>query len=320
MVRALAEFGLDGPLPDVQLTVDSPLEDRRAFATDERGGRRRGAERVSRRPFRTSRVSPRQRRPSPAGRQRHHAVRQPPEGGPLPALVHLHGGGMAIGSATDAGSCAWPRISRRHRTCRRRSRVPQLRRQARPAPVSGGSQRLRGRCPVDLRQPRRARRIASDRGRRIRRRQSDTDRRAQGQTGRLAGRDRRPLRAVSLPVEPLAEVLEELPSLHENDGYFIGLKGLALLGSLYDPTGEHMQTTRRLGRDGDRRGAGRTAAACHLGQRARSAARRGAPLLPQAGARRGLRGWADGGGHLPRRRSAVAEVPCPTSSPRVCAT
>ncbi|HYR14546.1 MAG TPA: alpha/beta hydrolase, partial [Mycobacterium sp.] len=32
MVKAFAQFGLDGPAPDIALTVDSPLEDRRAFA------------------------------------------------------------------------------------------------------------------------------------------------------------------------------------------------------------------------------------------------------------------------------------------------
>ena len=35
------------------------------------------------------------------------------------------------------------------------------------------------------------------------------------------------------------EAPDELPSLRECDGYFIGLKGLALMGSIYDPTGEH---------------------------------------------------------------------------------
>ena len=32
MVKALAEFGLDGILPEAPLSVDSPLEDRLAFA------------------------------------------------------------------------------------------------------------------------------------------------------------------------------------------------------------------------------------------------------------------------------------------------
>jgi acetyl esterase len=33
MVKAFAQFGLDGRLPAAPLTVDSPLEDRIAFAT-----------------------------------------------------------------------------------------------------------------------------------------------------------------------------------------------------------------------------------------------------------------------------------------------
>jgi acetyl esterase len=32
MVKAFAQFGLDGPAPAIPLTVGSPLEDRRAFA------------------------------------------------------------------------------------------------------------------------------------------------------------------------------------------------------------------------------------------------------------------------------------------------
>ena len=38
-----------------------------------------------------------------------------------------------------------------------------------------------------------------------------------------------------------AEVCEDLPSLAENDGYFISCEQLALLGSLYDPDREHSQ-------------------------------------------------------------------------------
>jgi acetyl esterase/lipase len=35
------------------------------------------------------------------------------------------------------------------------------------------------------------------------------------------------------------EQCEDLPSLQECDGYFIDCPGLAVMGSLYDPTGEH---------------------------------------------------------------------------------
>ena len=56
--------------------------------------------------------------------------------GALPGVVHLHGGGMAISSAADTGYVRATRIPRCDRSCRRRRGIPQLRRQARPAPVS----------------------------------------------------------------------------------------------------------------------------------------------------------------------------------------
>ena len=46
MVAALAPLGLDGRLPQPQLTVDAPLEDRLAFVTETRGGHRGGPRRV----------------------------------------------------------------------------------------------------------------------------------------------------------------------------------------------------------------------------------------------------------------------------------
>ena len=67
---------------------------------------------------------------------------------------------------------------------------------------------------------------------------------------------------------------DDLPSLQENDGYFLSGLHLALFGSVYHQRGER-DRRHLLGRGRNRRRVDRPAAACHLGQRTRSAARRG---------------------------------------------
>ncbi|MCV7278406.1 alpha/beta hydrolase fold domain-containing protein [Mycolicibacterium flavescens] len=105
MVKAFAAFGLDGRLPAAPLSVDSPLEDRIAFATmseegmgailDALGGQLPVVEGVT---TTTTTIA------GPDGNDIPLFVSTPDERqGPLPAVVHLHGGGMAIGSAADTG-------------------------------------------------------------------------------------------------------------------------------------------------------------------------------------------------------------------------
>ncbi len=104
MVAAFAPLGLADVLPDAPLTVDSPIEDRLAYcaAAEEAIG---GVLDV----FALA-------APAPEGvttatvtitggddNELTLFVSRPDRAeGPLPALVHLHGGGMAIGSAADA--------------------------------------------------------------------------------------------------------------------------------------------------------------------------------------------------------------------------
>ena len=106
MIAALAPFGLDGLLPLPPVTPDSPLPDRVAYVTE--------AEEVHRR---TS--STRWRRIAPVAEavtNETTTIRgddgnditlyiSRPSGATaiLPCIVHIHGGGMAFGSATDIG-------------------------------------------------------------------------------------------------------------------------------------------------------------------------------------------------------------------------
>jgi acetyl esterase/lipase len=102
MVKALAEFGLDANMPEAPLTVDSPFEDLLAFAALNEEGvgavlNAFGAAvpDVAGVTTTTTTIS------GPDGNDITLYVSRPDRAGTLPALVHLHGGGMAIGSATD---------------------------------------------------------------------------------------------------------------------------------------------------------------------------------------------------------------------------
>lgn len=103
MVAALAQVGLDSNVPTVPLTIDAPLEERLAYAVmcEEGIGAVLGL-------FATG-------GPEPTGVTTTTAtitgedgndvtlyISRPDVAGPLPAVVHLHGGAMAIGSAADA--------------------------------------------------------------------------------------------------------------------------------------------------------------------------------------------------------------------------
>ena len=111
MVKALAEFGLDGILPEAQLSVDSPLEDRLAFAAlNEEGvgavlaSFGQAVPDVEGVTTTTTTIT------SEDGNDVTLYVSRPDQAGASPAVVHLHGGGMAICSAT------MPPVRLRHRT------------------------------------------------------------------------------------------------------------------------------------------------------------------------------------------------------------
>jgi acetyl esterase len=108
MVKAFAQFGLDGPAAAIPLKIDSPLEDRRAFATaSEEGmgamfealaGELPAVEGVS---TTTTVIT------GGDGNDLTLYVSRPTDAdGALPCIVHLHGGGMAMSSAADIGYLA----------------------------------------------------------------------------------------------------------------------------------------------------------------------------------------------------------------------
>lgn len=105
MTKAFAPFGLDGRLPAVPLSVDAPLEERIAFATmsEEAMGailNALGGDLPAVGGVTTTETTI----PGPDGNDIPLFVSTPDDAdGPLPAVVHLHGGGMAIGSAADIG-------------------------------------------------------------------------------------------------------------------------------------------------------------------------------------------------------------------------
>src|ERR1700692_3092661 len=102
MVAALAQVGLDSNAPTVPLTIDATLEERLAYAAmcEEGVGAGLGlfaagipdANGVT---TTTTTIT------GEDGNDVTLYISRPDVDGPLPAIVHLHGGGMAIASAAD---------------------------------------------------------------------------------------------------------------------------------------------------------------------------------------------------------------------------
>jgi acetyl esterase len=102
MVKAFAQFGLDNNAPEAPITFDAPLEDRRAFAAMVEEGIGavlsafgQGVPDADGVVTTTTAIT------GEDGNEVTLYVSRPDSAGNLPALVHLHGGGMAIASATD---------------------------------------------------------------------------------------------------------------------------------------------------------------------------------------------------------------------------
>lgn len=102
MVAALAQFGLDANMPVVPLTIDAPLDERLAYAEmceagigavlDAFASGVPDADGVT---TTTTTII------GEDGNDVTLYISRPDADGPLPAVVHLHGGGMAIASAAD---------------------------------------------------------------------------------------------------------------------------------------------------------------------------------------------------------------------------
>lgn len=109
MIAALAPFGLDGLLPLPPVTPDSPLPDRLAFATQSEevivamltalAERAPAADGVT-----TEALTIK----GDGGNDVTLYISKPSAAAPLlPCIFHIHGGGMAFGSATDLGYVRW---------------------------------------------------------------------------------------------------------------------------------------------------------------------------------------------------------------------
>ena len=225
--------GSTDTLPTAPLTVDSPLEDKRAFAAmnEEVVGAvldAFGAGRAGRRGRHDDDHHHHWRR-----RQRHHALHQPPRPwrAPLPALVHLHGGGMAIGSATDVGYARGREYLAAHRACRRRCRVPQLRRassaRTRIRPVSTTAQPLSdGHSPTAAISASSHLIVGGESGGGNLTLTVAHKAKREGWIHEIAGFYAQCPYISNRWHEPP----DELPSLRECDGYFIGHQQLAMMG------------------------------------------------------------------------------------------
>ncbi|ADT97505.1 alpha/beta hydrolase fold domain-containing protein [Mycolicibacterium gilvum] len=243
MVEAFAGFGLDGRFPSSGLTVDSPIDQRHAFAAmseqavgavfDALAGslpQPPGVETT------TSTI------PGPDGNDITVYVSRPAGASTvLPGIVHLHGGGMAIASAADA-----PYMRLREHLAATGLVVigVEFRNSAGklgPHPYPAGL----GDCAAA------ARWVSAERaelgvshivvsgesgGGNLTLTLAHRAKR-EGWIGDIAGF------YAQCPYisNRWMDTCEDLPSLEENDGYFISREQLALLGSLYDPDGAYSQ-------------------------------------------------------------------------------
>lgn len=241
MVAAFARFGLEGRLPSSGLSVDSPLEERRAYAAMSEDGMGAvfdvlAAELAA--PVGVSTTTS-----VIAGGDGNditvHLSRPVTAPGPLPGIVHLHGGGMAIASAADL---AYIRL-REHLA-------------ATGVVIVGVEFRNSGGklgphpYPAGLNDCATAARWVSDNrgdlgishvvvsgesgGGNLTLTLAHKAKR-EGWIGAIAGF------YAQCPYisNRWSQTCEDLPSLLENDGYFVSCEQLSLLGSLYDPEGAH---------------------------------------------------------------------------------
>ena len=137
MVKAFAQFGLDRPGPEIPLTVDSPLEDRLAWALATEEGFAGLFEALAHAMPIAEGVTTRT--VTIAGRDGNDItlyISRPADAeAALPAVVHLHGGGMAILERRRDHNLPRARVPSRHRPSGRRRGVPQLGRQVGCAPL-----------------------------------------------------------------------------------------------------------------------------------------------------------------------------------------
>ena len=103
MVEAMAQLGIAGNMPVVPLTIDAPLEQRLAYADMCEAGIGAVLDAfASGVPDAVGVTTTTTTITGADGNDVTLYISRPAVDGPLPAIVHLHGGGMAIASAADS--------------------------------------------------------------------------------------------------------------------------------------------------------------------------------------------------------------------------
>lgn len=241
MVATFAPLGLADLLPDAPISVDSPLEDRLAYAAASEevvGGVLDSFALAAPAPagVTTTTVTI----PGGDGNELTVFVSRPVESsGPLPAVVHFHGGAMAFGSAADA-------VYRHLRECLAATGLVAVGVEFRN---SGGRLGVHP-FPAGLNDCAAATRwvyanraslgvrhliVCGESGGGNLTLTVVHKAKREGWLGEIAGA------YAQCPYisNRWLEYPEDLPSLRENDGYFISCQQAALLGSIYDPSGTH---------------------------------------------------------------------------------
>ncbi|MGB0877206.1 MAG: alpha/beta hydrolase fold domain-containing protein [Mycobacterium sp.] len=240
MVQAFARFGLEGRMPSSGLTVDSPLSERHAFAAmSEEGigaifdtlvGEVAAPAGVSSTTTNIIGVD---------GNDITLYITRPAATEPMPAVVHLHGGGMAINTAADL---CYIRL-REHLAA---TGLVVVGVEFRNSSAALGAYPY----PAGLNDCASATRWVSANRDEL----GVTHLVAAGESGggnltlTLAHKAKREgwideiagfYAQCPFISNRWLEHCDDLPSLEENDGYFISREQAALLGSLYDPDGAH---------------------------------------------------------------------------------
>ncbi|OBF28971.1 alpha/beta hydrolase [Mycobacterium sp. ACS1612] len=240
MVKALAQFGLDNRLPPLPVTADSPLEERLEFSKlGEQGMAAVFASLAQEAPAVHGVTTTTTTIPGDGNEVTLYISRPDGASGTLPAVVHLHGGGMAISRAADvaymmlreylastgvvvvgvefrnSGGTFGPHpFPAGLNDCAAATRWVSANRAELSVShliVSGES----GGGNLTLTVAHKAKR--------------------EGWVNEIAGF------YAQCPYisNRWSEDCDDLPSMKENDGYFISLQQLAVLASLYDPTNAH---------------------------------------------------------------------------------
>ena len=242
MVAAFAAFGLDGRLPSSGLSADSPLEDRLAYATMSEQGIGAFFAALSADSAQPAGVTTATTAITGVdGNEIMLFISRPTEAsGPLPAILHLHGGGMAIASAADM-----PYVRLREQLA------------ATGLVVVGVEFRNSGGAlgphpfPAGLNDCATAARWVHERraelgvshivvngesgGGNLTLTLAHKAKR-EGWIGEIAGF----YAQCPFISNRWQETCDDLPSLEENDEYFVSREQLAILGSLYDPDGRYV--------------------------------------------------------------------------------